>query len=94
MLSRKIINVNNDLARKYGNVKVKDFRKSVNKDDAEKGGQLIESNREELAKENRLQQSNKYKQFRTRYIAHLTKQISTVSDLMLDYSNELQTRKW
>ena len=52
MLSRKTINVNNDLARKYGNVKVKDFRKSVNKDDAEKGGLLIESNREELAKEN------------------------------------------
>ena len=27
VLSRKIINIENDLARKHGNVKVKDFRK-------------------------------------------------------------------
>ena len=27
MLSRKIINIYNDLARKHGNIKVKDFRK-------------------------------------------------------------------
>ena len=27
MLSRKIINIHNDIARKYGNITVKDFRK-------------------------------------------------------------------
>ena len=66
----------------------------VNRDDAESGGQLVESNIEsaELAEGNRIVQRDKYKWSRTAYIAHLTKQIDAVTNLMSDYSNEFQIR--
>ena len=64
----------------------------VNRDDVESGGQLIESNIESLAEGNRIVQRDKYKWSRTAYIAHLTKQIDAVTNLMSDYSNEFQIR--
>ena len=64
----------------------------VNRDDAESGGQLVESNIESLAEGNRIVQRDKYKWSRTAYIAHLTKQINAVTNLMSDYSNEFQIR--
>ena len=64
----------------------------VNRDDVESGGQLVESNIESLAEGNRIVQRDKYKWSRTAYIAHLTKQIDAVTNLMSDYSNEFQIR--
>ena len=64
----------------------------VNRDDVESGGQLIESNIESLAEGNRIEQRDKCKRSRTAYIAHSAKQINAVSDLMSDYSNEIQIR--
>ena len=58
----------------------------------EKGGKLIESNREKLAEEKRIEQSNKCKRSCTAYITHLARQINAVRDLMSDYSNKFQIR--
>ena len=52
----------------------------VNRDDVKR--QLIESNVEPLAEGNRIEQRDKCKRSRTVYIAHLTKHINSVSDLM------------
>ena len=62
------------------------------RDNVESGGQLIESNIESLAEGNRIEQRDKCKQCRTAYIAHLTKQINAVSNLLSDYSNEFKIR--
>ena len=64
----------------------------VNRDDVESGGQLIENNIASLAEGNRIEERDKCKRSRTAYIAHLTKQINAVGDLMSDYSKEFQIR--